>query len=110
MPKKPLQFEEALEKLEQIVRELEEGEIGLEASLARYEEGVQFLRQCYGILQNAERRIELLTGVDANGQPTTEPFDATATVEQPDGRPPSRPQPSSEVEEDDDETDSGRLF
>lgn len=74
-------FEENLERLEQIVHELEEGEIGLEQSLKRYEEGVKLLRQGFQMLEGAERRIELLTGIGEKGEPLTEPFDATATAE-----------------------------
>ena len=64
-------FEEVLARLEAIVHELEEGEIGLEEALGRYEEGVKLLRHCYDWLGRAERRIELLDGVDAQGNPTT---------------------------------------
>jgi exodeoxyribonuclease VII small subunit len=72
----PLAFEESLLRLEAIVRELEEGRIGLEEALARYEEGVALLRQCQGMLRRAEQRIELLAGVDADGNPVVQPFDA----------------------------------
>jgi len=76
-----MSFEQALERLAQIVHELEEGEIGLEQALGRYEEGVKLLRQGYQILEQAEKRIELLTGIGEKGEPLTEPFDATATVD-----------------------------
>jgi exodeoxyribonuclease VII small subunit len=75
----PVSFEQALTVLEQIVRDLEEGRLGLTESLARYEEGVKLLRQCHGLLEQAERRIELLTGLDAAGNPVTEPFDDEAS-------------------------------
>jgi exodeoxyribonuclease VII small subunit len=68
-------FETALSQLEAIVHDLEEGELGLEQALLRYESGVKLLKQCYGLLDNAERRIELLSGVDSAGNPVTEPFD-----------------------------------
>jgi exodeoxyribonuclease VII small subunit len=74
-------FEQSLTRLEEIVHALEEGEIGLSESLERYEEGVKLLRQSYELLQKAERRIELLSGVDADGNPITEPFDDTATFD-----------------------------
>lgn len=77
----PLDFEHALKRLEEIVHSLEEGEIGLNESLQRYEEGVKLLRQSYELLQRAERRIELLSGFDAEGNPITEPFDDTATFD-----------------------------
>jgi len=68
-------FEQSLEKLDQVVRQLEEGQLGLSESLQQYEEGVKHLRQCYGALEAAERKIEFLAGVDADGNPITEPFD-----------------------------------
>src|SRR2546426_641859 len=85
MPESPdvLTFEQALAKLEQIVRDLEEGKIGLEESLARYEEGVGLLRRCYGQLRQAELRIVELTGVDGEGKPMQRPFDHAASLEIP---------------------------
>lgn len=74
-----LPFERAIERLEAIVRALEEGELGLEEALGRYEEGVKLLRHAHTLLERAERRVELLTGVDSEGQPQTEPFDDRAT-------------------------------
>ena len=79
--KAELTFEQAVGRLEEIVHQLEDGCIGLEESLSQYEEGTQLLRRCFAILQNAERSVALLTGVDAEGNPVTQPFDATATLE-----------------------------
>ncbi len=67
-------FEEALAELEKIVGQLEEGQLGLSDSLARYEQGAACLKQCYQELRRAERKIELLMGVDEAGQAQTEPF------------------------------------
>ena len=72
-------FEEALKRLGEIVHLLEEGDLGLNQALERYEEGVKLLRQSYELLNRAERRIELLSGIDAEGNPVTQPFDDTAT-------------------------------
>ena len=77
-----ISFEDALKRLEEIVHLLEEGDIGLSESLERYEEGVKLLRQSFELLGRAERRIELLSGVDAEGNPVTQPFDDTATFDQ----------------------------
>ncbi|QDV74837.1 exodeoxyribonuclease VII small subunit [Botrimarina mediterranea] len=74
-------FEESLAELETIVADLEGGELGLSDALARYEEGVRRLKQCHTQLQAAERRIELLSGVDADGNPVTTPFDDSATAD-----------------------------
>ena len=68
-------FEASLDELESIVAELEGGKLGLSDALARYEQGVKHLKSCHRWLQEAERKIELLSGVDAQGNPITEPFD-----------------------------------
>jgi exodeoxyribonuclease VII small subunit len=75
----PATFEASLSELEAIVHDLEEGELGLAESLARYEQGVKHLKHCYQLLQSAERKIELLTGVGEDGSPVTEPLAADAT-------------------------------
>ena len=67
-------FEESLAELEAIVHALEDGQLGLTESLARYEAGVKRLRHCFQLLQQAERKIELLTRVDAAGNAVTQPF------------------------------------
>ena len=71
----PSSFEESLEKLEQVIRHLEDGQLGLSESLAQYEEGVRYLKHCHRALAAAERKIELLTSVDEAGNAKTEPFD-----------------------------------
>ena len=72
-----IDFEAALAELEEIVHALEDGNIGLSDSLTRYEKGVRLLRRCYEMLDGAQRRIELLTGVDAQGRPIAMPVDDT---------------------------------
>ncbi|MFM7162329.1 MAG: exodeoxyribonuclease VII small subunit [Planctomycetaceae bacterium] len=67
-------FEEHLARLEQIVADLETGTLGLEEALGRFEAGVGLLRQCQATLTAAERQIELLTGIQPDGTPRTEPF------------------------------------
>lgn len=70
-----LPFEQLLKQLEQIVQDLEDGHLSLGEALARYEEGIRYLKQCHLGLEQAERRIELLTGVDSEGRPTVANFD-----------------------------------
>lgn len=55
-----LSFEQALQRLEQVVRELENGDLSLETSLGLFQEGVTLARQCSGQLDQAESRIEKL--------------------------------------------------
>ncbi len=93
-PPESLSFEEALARLEQTVRELEDGQTGLEDALARYEAGVGLLKRCYGQLRDAEQRILLLTGLDAEGQPLLQPFDHAPAAEA--ERPPTRRRRKSE--------------
>ena len=68
-------FETSLEELERIVRELERGDLPLEKSLDLFEQGVKLSRACQERLNEAERRIEILTR-DNQGRPTIRPFDA----------------------------------
>ena len=80
-PSDTLTFEAALAELEQIVRDLEDGQIGLEQSLARYETGVGLLKRCYRQLSLAEQRIAQLMGVDEDGKPLLRAFEHAATAE-----------------------------
>jgi exodeoxyribonuclease VII small subunit len=73
-PEGPVAFEQAIERLEQVVEELEGGELTLEQSLARYEEGVKLSRQLTRTLDDAEKRIEKLTA-GGDGEPATAPLD-----------------------------------
>jgi exodeoxyribonuclease VII small subunit len=69
-----IRFEDALARLEQIVGALEAGNLPLEDSLKAFEEGVVLARRCAKYLEDAERRIEILTKDEA-GVLRTEPFD-----------------------------------
>jgi exodeoxyribonuclease VII small subunit len=88
-PNNTMTFEQALAELERIVHELEEGDVSLEQSLARYEQGVGLLKRCHAQLQSAEQRIAVLTGQDEQGRPQLRPFDRADTMRtpSPDGRP-----------------------
>jgi exodeoxyribonuclease VII small subunit len=54
-------FEAALAELDMVVKQLEQGDLSLEQSLALYERGVELSRFCHARLEAAERRIEILT-------------------------------------------------
>ena len=70
-----LSFEDALKRLEQVVRELESGEATLDNAIALYEEGERLKQQCETRLKDAQARIEKIT-LGADGRPTgTAPFD-----------------------------------
>lgn len=83
-------FEAGLVELQALVRELEEGSLGLDESIARFERGISILRRCYQALEQAEQKIELLTGFDRDGNPVTAPFDGTATLDAANGVPAKR--------------------
>jgi exodeoxyribonuclease VII small subunit len=76
----PQSFEEALQELQMIVQALEQGDLSLSDSLARYEQGVRCLKSCYQQLEQAERRVAVLRGLESNGEIITEPFDDDAEM------------------------------
>ena len=67
-----VKFEECLERLEKIVKELEKGEVPLEKSLTLFEEGMQLSATCRKQLEDAEGKVEIL--LKQNGKLQTEPF------------------------------------
>lgn len=67
-------LEEAMEKLDGIVREMEAGDLPLEKLIARYEEGVNLAKLCQERLDRAEERIRIIAK-DADGAPVLEEFD-----------------------------------
>lgn len=70
-------FEDALKRLETIVEELEGGELSLEDSIARYEEGMKLSRRLTQQLDEAEKRIERLVE-NPDGSTVTEPMEPEA--------------------------------
>jgi exodeoxyribonuclease VII small subunit len=73
-PAKRLTFEEAMQRLDVIVQAMESGEIGLEESLAQYEEAMRLAGHCRQILDQAEHRIQKIQ-LDAAGKPQVTPFE-----------------------------------
>lgn len=74
---KELSFERSIDKLEDIVEQIESGEVGLEQALEQYEQGQALIKRCRGILDKAERRIAELTE-GADGKPTIAASDPDA--------------------------------
>ena len=66
-------FEDYLASVEKIISDLESGNLDLEKSLEKYEEGVKLLKKCYEILQAMEKKIEVLTK-DEQGKLVTKPM------------------------------------
>lgn len=55
-----LDFENTLKDLEEIIQQLEKGELNLEESIQKYEEGMKLVKNCNDFLENAEKRITKL--------------------------------------------------
>ncbi|MEN8199714.1 MAG: exodeoxyribonuclease VII small subunit [Thermodesulfobacteriota bacterium] len=66
-------FENALNKLEQITTELEDGDLSLEKSLKKFDEGIGLVEFCNKTLSDAKARVELL--LEKQGGLATSPFD-----------------------------------
>lgn len=71
--KKEPRFEELVEQVEDALQQLDSGDLPLEDALKRYEEGVAALRQCFGILKKAEKKVQLLS--EREGDLATSDFD-----------------------------------
>ncbi|MDA1018046.1 MAG: exodeoxyribonuclease VII small subunit [Planctomycetota bacterium] len=93
-------FEERLGELQTIVGRLESGSLGLDEAMLQFERGVALLRTCFETLEQAEKRIELLTGFDSENRARTVPFDAKPTAESPSEQ--SATDPSSAAKRDGD--------
>ena len=77
---KALPLEKVLERLNGVVDKLERGDVPLEQALAMFEEGVHLAREGQKRLDAAETRIEaLVQGVNAEGQPLTQPLQNAQT-------------------------------
>jgi exodeoxyribonuclease VII small subunit len=74
-------FEQALERLETIVREMESGELSLETMMARFEEGQKLVKSCGETLSQVERRIEIL--VKEGDKVVAKPFESVRGLAEP---------------------------
>lgn len=72
-PAKPDSFEKNLERLDAIVRQLEDAELPLEKALQLYEEGMKLSEVCHKQLEEAEGRVEILMK-KTGGKVVAEPF------------------------------------
>ncbi len=70
---KEMKFEEMMSKLEAIVNELESGDMPLDDSLKKYEEGVKLLRLCRKRLDETKKKVEIL--IKKSGKLELEPFE-----------------------------------
>jgi exodeoxyribonuclease VII small subunit len=78
-----LNFENAMDRLETIVEQMESGKMSLDDLIVRYEEGMKLVKICQERLASAEQRIEMITRNNA-GKPSVKPFEPTTeTAESP---------------------------
>tara|TARA_B100001123_G_scaffold406522_1_gene497863 strand:- start:2715 stop:2948 length:234 start_codon:yes stop_codon:yes gene_type:complete len=70
--KSKINFEKAIKDLEEIVEDLESGELSLEDSLKAFEKGIKLTRLCQGELEEAELKVKKL--VEENGELKTKPL------------------------------------
>lgn len=59
-------FEEQIEELESIIKELEAGKLNLDESVEKFEEGMKITKECSKMLESAERKITILLNKDGN--------------------------------------------
>ncbi len=75
--KKP-NFEASLKELEEIVEQLEKGDLKLDETLAKYEMGIKIYKRCYQILESTEKKINVLLK-DRDGETYTKEFNLEKT-------------------------------
>lgn len=73
MSKKNKTFEENMQRLEDIVRAMERGDVALEESLKLFQEGTQLVEDCTKLLDEAELQVRKIT-TDSHGNPVEESF------------------------------------
>lgn len=72
MTAEPLNFEQAMDKLERIVEQLETGDVPLEQAIELFQEGMKMSHYCSQKLEQVEQKIEML--IEENGNYTKKPF------------------------------------
>ena len=87
-------FEDAMQRLDEIVAGMEDGQLSLEEMISSYEEGVRLLKLCRQRIDGARRRVELISGDLEGGKAALTPFeekaddeDAAATGDKPRNQP-----------------------
>jgi len=101
--KQDLRFEDALEQLEKIVTQLEEGDVSLDNSLKMFEEGIEMSRICAKKLEEAERKIEILTKTK-DGKMVKKPFELAEEDDTP------KEEAKEELKEKENNSSKGELF
>lgn len=66
-------FEDKMQQLEQVVNELEKGDMNLDESLVKFEDGMKLAKECNKILEDAEKKVTIL--LEKNGEIEEEDFE-----------------------------------
>jgi exodeoxyribonuclease VII small subunit len=74
----PKSFEDALEELEQLLADIEDGQVALEQCLTKYERGTFLIQHCRTVLSSAEKQIDLLTR-GGDGEIAVQPMNEATT-------------------------------
>jgi exodeoxyribonuclease VII small subunit len=72
--KKTPDFEAALDELEKLVEQMEQGDLSLDESLKQFERGIQLTRGCQQALSEAEQKVQIL--LEKDGTQALQPFDS----------------------------------
>jgi len=67
-------FENSLSELEEVVKKLEDGDLGLEKSIEEFEKGIKLIKECQKLLDKAEQKVSILLS-NSSGEVTAEPFE-----------------------------------
>lgn len=107
-------FEQAMERLEEIVAAMEGESMALDEMVGNYEEGMRLLKICRQRIENARHRVEMITA-DAEGKASLAPFDPSASdvteSQEEKVRPPARRRTTSaKAVTEEETTDDIRLF
>lgn len=73
MKKENMTFEESMQRLEQIIRAMERGEVPLEESLKLFQEGTQLVSSCEKLLESAQLQVKMVLAA-SDGSPMLEDF------------------------------------
>ena len=69
-----MDFEAKVKKLEEIVEQMQTGELSLDKSFELFEQGIKLSKECNKQLSEVENKVKILVGVDKNNNPKTEDF------------------------------------
>ena len=81
-PEEP-SFEDAIQRLDEIVAGMEESQLSLEEMISSYEEGVRLLKLCRQRIDGARRRVEVISGDLEGGKASLAPFDSDSSEDSP---------------------------